>query len=161
MRANKSVEKGDLENAQKMFTRVITYSTVNILGHEDDKIKGYYGRGRVYERMKEYTKAIDDYDRYLDARTSPAEVFYHRGYCFLMLENYPMAAMDFSRCLEKDTTNFTAYYYRGYAHEKLESIDMALENYRKACEWGSVDGCNDHERLLKEKEEREEPPEDE
>jgi len=146
-KANTSIDNGDLDSALTMFTRVIKYSTVNIWGHEDDQIKGYYGRGKVYERMKEYNKAIYDYNEYLDVRSSPAEVFYHRGYCYLMLENYTMAAMDFSRCIENDDTNFTAYYYRGYAHEMLESTEMALENYMKACERGSPEGCNEYHRL--------------
>ena len=149
-KANRSIDNGDMDTALTMFTRVIKYSTVNIWGHEDDQIKGYYGRGRVYERMKEYNKAIDDYNQYLAARSSPAEVFYHRGYCYLMLEDYKMAALDFSRYIEEDDYSFTAYYYRGYAHEMLDNTEMALENYMKACERGSPEGCNDYHRLQKE-----------
>ncbi|MBN1882384.1 MAG: tetratricopeptide repeat protein [Deltaproteobacteria bacterium] len=149
-KANKSIENGDLNTALTMFSRVIKYSTVNIFGHEDDQAKGYYGRGRVYERMKEYGKAIDDYDQYLALRSSPAEVFYHRGYCYLMIEDYSTAVSDFSRCIEEDGTNSAAYYYQGFAHEKMESVEMALESYLKACERGSPEGCNDYNRLLKE-----------
>ena len=149
-KANKSVDSGDLDTALTMFTRVIKYSAVSFWGHEEDQIKGYYGRGRVYERMKEYDRAIDDYDRYLEVRSSPAEVFYHRGYCYLMMENYSMAVMDFSRYVEKDDVGFAAYYYRGYAHEMLDNTEKALESYMKACERGSPEGCNDYHRLSKE-----------
>jgi len=149
-KANDSIDKGDLDTALVMFSRVITYSTVNILGHEDDRIKGYYGRGRVYERMEEYNKAIDDYDRYLAISSSPAEVFYHRGYCYLMIEDYSMAVSDFSRCIEEDNFCFAAFYYRGYAHEMLDDTETALDNYFKACERGSPEGCNEYQRLLKE-----------
>jgi len=149
-RANKSIDNGDLETAAKMFTRVISYSTVNILGHVDDRAKGYYGRGKVYEKMGKYGSAVDDFDHFLELRSSPSDVYYHRGYSYLMLENYSMAALDFSRYLESDDNSFAAYYYRGYAHEMLDSTDKALENYLNACERGSPEGCNDYQRLLEE-----------
>ena len=75
-----------------------------------------------------------------------------------MLENYTMAALDFSRCIEKDDTNFTAYFYRGYSHEMLENAEMALENYMKACERGSPEGCNEYHRLSAETGEAERSP---
>ena len=149
-KANKSIDNGDLDGALTMFTRVIKFSTVNIWGHEDDQVKGYYGRGKVYEKKKEYEKAIDDYSQYLKLRSSPAEVFYHRGYCYMMVENYSMAIMDFSRYVEVDDISFTAHYYRGYSHEKLDNTEKAMESYLKACERGSPEGCNDYQRLLKE-----------
>lgn len=151
-KANKAVDNGDMDTALTMFTRVVKYGTMNILGHEDDQIKGYYGRGRVYERMKEYHKAIDDYSRYLELRSSPAEVFYHRGYCYMMVEDYSMAVSDFSRNIEMDDINFAAYYYRGYSLEMLDDTEKALESYLKACERGSPEGCNEYQRLMKEAE---------
>jgi len=91
----------------------------------------YLRRGNCYERIKEYDKAIADFNRGIEIDED--------SYLYVCLANakrlkgdYHAAIADFTSAIMTDSTNCLAYYLRGKSKNEINDNRGAVEDYSAA-----------------------------
>lgn len=93
----------------------------------------YYKRGYARFKLKEYKKAISDFNTVLE-NSQTSESFFYRGNCYYSLKDYKNALTDYTKALEQEPDNYDIYYNRGYANFRLKNYAEAVSDWTKAIE---------------------------
>lgn len=93
----------------------------------------YYKRGYARFKLKEYKKAISDFNTVLE-NNQTSESFFYRGNCYYSLKDYKNALIDYTKALEQEPDNYDIYYNRGYANFRLKNYADAVSDWTKAVE---------------------------
>ena len=121
------VELGMNDYAKEDFTKAI-----EICSHF---IQPYYLRAyQIYEKEKEYDKAIDDYTKIIELKDSKDKTarilsLERRALLYKKLEQYQKAVEDFTELIMLNTENKNYYIMRADLHMKLEDYDGAIDDY--------------------------------
>ena len=97
--------KGDLENAEKDFSRAI-----NINYRDKD---AYYNRGLVFVRMKRYALAVKDFDKAIELDSRAVDAYCNRGSANYQLGKSDLAIKDYNEGLKINPVDADLYYNRG------------------------------------------------
>lgn len=114
--------------------QAIEVYTEAILGY-GDSYEGYYNRGRINYKIKDYEKAIDDFTYAI--RINPgyaADSYYMRGVVYAEKNDNDNAIKDFTLAIRYNPDNADAYYQRGIVFDKIKKYKKALKDYNKAIE---------------------------
>ena len=69
--------------------------------------------------MGQYTEAVADLTKTLEADPEDTAAYYYRGRAYFSLGQYTYAVADLVKTLEADPENTSAYYYRARAYRSL------------------------------------------
>jgi tetratricopeptide (TPR) repeat protein len=94
----------------------------------------YDYRGDAYTNLKEYQRAIADFDRALELNPSYTRAYNNRGNVYLDLKEYQRAIADYERAIELDPKPAYAYRNRGLAYRNLKEYQRAIADYERAIE---------------------------
>ncbi|HEY6285729.1 MAG TPA: tetratricopeptide repeat protein, partial [Ktedonobacteraceae bacterium] len=95
----------------------------------------YIVRGLTYyEDLKEYQRAIADYNRAIELDPSNAAGYNNRGLVYDNLKQYDQAIADYDRSIELEPFRVGAYYNRGIAYRDLKEYQRAIADYNRAIE---------------------------
>jgi tetratricopeptide (TPR) repeat protein len=92
----------------------------------------YYNRGVAYERMGQYDKAIEDYNRAITLNPNYVEAYCNRGGTYEKMDQYDKAIEDYNRAITLNPNYIETYYNRGVTYEKMDQYDKAIEDYNRA-----------------------------
>ncbi|MFA4843081.1 MAG: tetratricopeptide repeat protein, partial [Candidatus Omnitrophota bacterium] len=92
----------------------------------------YFYRGYVYNELKEYAKAIDDYTKYLESNPNDRTVYYNRALAYQNLGRHQEAITDATRAIELDVNYVSAYQTRGESYFEIKDYQKALVDLDKA-----------------------------
>ena len=92
----------------------------------------YFHRAILYRILKEYDKAITDFDKFIELKPDNKGGYSQRGRVYSKMENYEKALENFNKILSIDSNNSPAYYGRGKVYFKMGNYETALEEYNKA-----------------------------
>ena len=93
--------------------------------HNQNFAEAYYKRGLVYLDLKQYDKAIEDFNQAIKLGSShAAEAYYNRGVAYLHRERYDKA-------IHAET-----YYNCGVEHFNKEQYNEAIGCFRQTIEYG-------------------------
>ena len=110
---------------------------------DDGDLRTYQSRAMLFVRMKQYDKAVADYDEYVKRSSNSATAHFERGSFYLYtLKDYKNALADFDRSLQIDPKPWHRYKRRALAHFYLRHYDKALADVAKAIELNPEDGSN-------------------
>jgi tetratricopeptide (TPR) repeat protein len=102
----------------------------------DDKYAlAYKQRGTVYFMSKQYSKVLDDfnkYETYIGKAITDPEYYYRKGWTQVNEGQYADAVPALKRAVELDDRFTNAFSELGYTSYKLQLNDDALQNYRAA-----------------------------
>lgn len=99
----------------------------------------FYKRASAYVRLKEYRKAIADYDKILELDSTQARAYKLRGDCRRLLGEFQLSISDYNQAIENDKSNSaSAYFGRSLAYEKLGNLHQAQTDKNRALEQGYV-----------------------
>ena len=115
---------GDLENAEKDFTRAIEINNRNG--------DAYYNRGLILARMGEFDLAINDFDEAIELNPHVADAFCNRGSAYFQLGKKDLAMKDYARGLEIKPDDADLYYNRGLLHLSEGRKPEAKADFTKA-----------------------------
>ncbi|WP_185154407.1 tetratricopeptide repeat protein [Fulvivirga sp. M361] len=129
---NENSELGDQHFKEGKYQEAIAAYT-EYLRMQPRDIKTIYNRGRAYEELGQYDKALTDFRKVIkedplniNGYLSIANDYYHR------LKDYENTIFFSDKALEFDANNVLAYTLKGKAHQKLGQLDEALTSYNAA-----------------------------
>ena len=96
----------------------------------------YEMRAESYHQLKEYLKALLDYDKVLELDNDNVTAYADRGLTELELGRYPAATADLGEAIRRkgdDSDSLVnSYEYRGDAYSKMGMYRDAIDNYSQA-----------------------------
>jgi len=94
----------------------------------------YNNRGKVYFKQNNFTKAILDYTKAIEANSHFAEAYANRGLAYIKHGDTVQAFSDFARAIEINPNLAEAYSNRGFAYLLQDNFSQAISNCSKAIE---------------------------
>lgn len=94
--------------------------------------KPWVKSGTHYYYLKQYERAIQDYNKAIQLNPNYAVAYNNRGNAYSDLRKYERAIQDFDKAIELKPNYEYAYYWRGWVYEKMKEYKKALEDYNKA-----------------------------
>ena len=91
----------------------------------------YNNRGFAYRRLKQYHRAIQDYNEAIRLNPRYAGAYNNRGIGYANLKQYRRAIQDYNEALLINPRYAKLYANRGLAYEQLEQKQLAIRDYRK------------------------------
>jgi len=92
----------------------------------------YNNRGTVWYGLKEYEKAIADYNQAINLDSEFALAYNNRGGVWYELKEYEKAIADFNQAIDLDPKKIDAYYNRGLTFFYLDKYSNAISDYTQA-----------------------------
>lgn len=115
-----------------LLTLSILFSCKNAPDSVSDKAGPDFKAGNTKFQNKDYSGALDDYNKVLAIDSDYATVWYNRGVCKSILGNPFEAIQDFNRCIAIDSTHYIAYYNRANAKYDLHDYLGAIDDFTHA-----------------------------
>ena len=95
----------------------------------------YYSRGFSYNELKQYERAIADYDKSIELKPDKevlASVYVNRGASYAGLKQYERAIADYDKAIALEPEDAVAYYNRGISYARMEEFARAIDDFTKA-----------------------------
>ncbi|RKU28175.1 hypothetical protein C6499_10255 [Candidatus Poribacteria bacterium] len=122
--------KLDMKNTHLFFQRAI-----ELLGKAIERYqshKSHLLRGNVYEKLKEYQKAIDDYTECIKLKPDFAGAYHFRGVAKWKRHLYEKAIADFEEAIALIPADALSYMLMGDSKLKLKRYEEAVVDFGKA-----------------------------
>lgn len=103
--------------------------------------EAYFVRAEKYARRGRFYDAIGDYSKAIELDPEHLESYRKRAVARMNLKEYRMAISDQNTVLGKNPCYGKVYYDRGISYYFLEQHGTACKDMRKACDLGHYDGC--------------------
>src|SRR5262249_12991925 len=127
--------RGHTGNTIAACTRVINSARATRLQVGD----AYINRGQHYYEIKEYDKAIDDFNRAIQLKPKWLQLAYgNRGNAYYAKDEDDKAIDSYDRAIEIDTTYTAALTARGMLYEKPGAIERAKVDFKASLATNSI-----------------------
>jgi tetratricopeptide (TPR) repeat protein len=144
---NTHAAQGHLDNAQATLIDILmvtgqTEALDRLFRDFDPRTSNeYVVRGRLYEHIKEFDKALADYGKAIEIEPDYLKARERRGNLYLDRGQYEVAISDFSKCIEL-SPKAHIYKRRGLTHFHLGNYSQSLADIAKAVELKHEDTSN-------------------
>ena len=130
--AKNSYDKANAYAAHNAWDKAVeSYTKAIELGADPIVTEVYKWRGKAYYKLKEYNKAIEDYNKELEVNPSDGVAYRFRGFAYERLGEYEKAITDYNKSLQYFKSEYT-YADLAYAYEKLGDKKMTKQWRGKA-----------------------------
>jgi tetratricopeptide (TPR) repeat protein len=92
----------------------------------------YNNRGQAFDKLKQYDKAINDYDMAIAADPTSEEAVNNRGVTYRKMGKIDRAIADFNAALGLNPSFYQAYNNRAFAFGLIGEFDKAMDDYDHA-----------------------------
>lgn len=94
--------------------------------------EAYNNRGAVYAVLRQYDRALADYDHALAVSPNFSRALNNRGTLYQRMGYFIKARADFDRAVDLDPANADLRYNRGNLYMAMENYDLAIRDYTAA-----------------------------
>ena len=94
----------------------------------------YFGKGLGWDRLQDYHKVIQNYDKAIELNPQHAGTYNNRGSAKANLKNYMGAIADYDKVIALDPKYVAAYNNRGHVKYDLRDYAGAIADYNNAIE---------------------------
>ncbi len=108
----------------------------------------YYKRGKAYDAIGQFEKALTDYNKVIAVEPFRADAYYTRGILFDKMGNFIAAIQDYSQAItlnqygaSSDIGRERYFLFRGVTYMKLNQYEPAVADLKRACDLGNREGC--------------------
>src|SRR6266568_2332779 len=115
-----------IQNADRIITLNAKFSS---LASHSNLAKAYNNRAIAYRNLKQYERAIVDYNHTLDIKFGNTLAYYNRGITYYLLKEYQRAIRNFDSALELNPKDTSAYFGRGTARYRLKEYEQAIQDF--------------------------------
>jgi len=126
------VKKGKIENPQKALK--VLDKAIEL---DPKYARSFNNRGNVYGQIKEYSKAVDDFNNAMELELNnrqKATILSNRGRVYGKLKEYAKALQDFRKAIEIRPDYALAYQNRASLYLKLKNNIKAMQDFNRAIE---------------------------
>lgn len=109
------------------------------------------GKTTEFYRNGQCDKAIEGFNNLISLDPNYVNGYRMRGSAYCKKGQYDRAIEDYNKAVALDPNFDFAYNCRGLAYEMLGNKGMAISDYRKACDLGNEVGCENLQRILRQK----------
>ncbi|MFK7778545.1 MAG: tetratricopeptide repeat protein [Gimesia sp.] len=92
----------------------------------------YHLRGIAFQVLREYEKALIDFDASLKIKPENAHIYVNRANIFRLQKKYQQALIDLNHALELDKSNANAFHIRGLVYFENEETQNAIRDLSEA-----------------------------
>lgn len=128
---NENTLEGDKYFKEGKFNTAIE-SYNDFLKLQPKHVKTIYNRGRCYQELGQYEKALRDFTRVIEIDANSENALLSIGQEMYRKEDYESTIFYGDKVLQRDPNNAMAYYLKGRAKHKQGLIRDALHNYNSA-----------------------------
>ena len=89
-------------------------------------------RGEAFYCLKEYKKAIENYNKAINLGLDNSNFYSKRGESYYHLKEYEKSIEDYSRAISLNPNNAVYYKRRGDSYYNLKEYEKAIEDYSRA-----------------------------
>jgi tetratricopeptide (TPR) repeat protein len=134
-------ERGDLLAARMQFDKAIDDYTKAIGGSPDTRY--YLNRGLIYMLQEKYDPARADFEKVINDVPRMHVAYYNLGLIHTYQGNLDKAVAELSQAIRFRKDYVDAFVARGDAYFKLGKTDLSKDDYKKACDLGRLDICDE------------------
>ncbi len=118
--------QGNYRDAVDYFSEAIEYHT--------SSVTGYKNRAELYEYLKEYSKALLDWNKVIGMDNKNPDNYVKRGFLYYIMEEWGNSVSDFSKALEYEDykNNASLYFYRACCYIFQKEYRLANNDLRDA-----------------------------
>ena len=128
----------DYLNAQKLYTRVVESPEFKYFSPINEKLKIFTQRGISFLKLKQFDKAINDFNSAIKIDSGSSIAYFNRGICNLRKEHWLNAIIDFNKAIVfKKSSDPEYYYFRGLAKNGFQEYEDALKDFETAIDMNS------------------------
>ena len=106
------------------FAHVTTYADINsdvekyttLIQNNPNNDSAYNNRGVVYNNLKQYEQAVQDFNKAIQLNPNLAEAFYNRGSTYYNLGKYEQALQDYDKAISINPNDASFYNNRGLTY---------------------------------------------
>ncbi len=124
--------RGVAEYAKGDYARAVTDFTTAVQLSPDVSEESRFNRALVYQAMKDFDRALADYDRILAANPNHVAALNNKADILMALRRYDEAATALDAAVRISPTDPDLYFNRGLAQEKRGNYQQALQDYDHA-----------------------------
>ena len=124
--------KGVILSENKQYIPALTLYNQALTIKKDAHI--YNNRGNVFQFLKQYEFALDDFDVAIKLDKKLTEAYYNKGNCYKALHDNENALIWFKKCAEIDPSYYAAWNNIGLCYQDTNQFEKALAAYTKAVE---------------------------
>jgi tetratricopeptide (TPR) repeat protein len=109
--------------------------TAVVLAHPPSKkylASAYYLRGKAYQELQDYDRAIADYDEVISLDSEFTAIFFRRGLAYYKKRDYGHAIIDFNNSISINPQDAQSFTSRGLAYRGKQDYDHAIADYNRA-----------------------------
>jgi tetratricopeptide (TPR) repeat protein len=100
-----------------------------------DDAEAYFQRGRLFIRLREFSRARDDFNQAIDLKPDHFEAYHQRGHAHEGLGQAQKAIDDFTAALKGQPQNAHLYHARGENYLHLRDYVKAVEDLNRALQF--------------------------
>ena len=123
------------ENKKEILLKKL--ENINKIIEKEANEKNYFKRGTIYKKLKNYSKAIEDYDKVIKLNSNDAGYYNGRGSAKYSLGEYKESVEDYNKAIKLNPNKVSYYNKRGNGKYKLGEYKESIEDYNKAIELNS------------------------
>ena len=120
------------ENKKEILLKKL--ENINEIIKKEANEKNYFKRGTIYKKLKNYSEAIEDYDKVIKLNSNDAGYYNGRGSAKYSLGEYKESIEDYNKAIELNPNKVSYYNKRGNGKYKLGEYKESIEDYNKAVE---------------------------
>jgi tetratricopeptide (TPR) repeat protein/S1-C subfamily serine protease len=122
-------EQGDGMRFSERYEDAIMSYSKGIALHPT--LYGYQARATVYQKLKQYDKALADLNKVIALQPDDAQSYYNRGVLYRDLKEYDKALADLNKVIALQPDDTESYYNRATFYRDLKEYDKALSDFNK------------------------------
>ena len=111
-----------------------------IINSGEKNAKALYNRGLFYASKGDLKKALMDYNRSIELKSSDADAYYNRAIIYIRMNKFNEAIKDFTETINLNPKSTDAYCNRGNAYSQTDKIALAIKDYDAALKIDPNDG---------------------
>ena len=123
------------ENKKEILLKKL--ENINKIIEKEANEKNYFKRGTIYKKLKNYSKAIEDYDKVIKLNSNDAGYYNGRGSAKYSLGEYKESVEDYNKAIKLNPNKVSYYNKRGNGKYKLGEYKESIEDYNKTIELNS------------------------